>query len=58
MFFQSLVWTLIDNNKSANQIARLTAIVVKIRIDGEFFNLYSLNISSDREGSLNSLQAG
>ena len=29
----SLVWTLIDNGKLANQIARLVAIVVKILID-------------------------
>ena len=29
----SVVWTLIDNGKLANQIARLAAIVVKIPID-------------------------
>ena len=28
----SVVWTLIDNGKSANQIAKFAAIVVKIEI--------------------------
>jgi len=35
----SIVWTLIDNSKLANQIARLAAIVVKIH-----FVLYSLTL--------------
>ena len=29
----SVVWTLIDNGKLANQIARLVAIVVRSKID-------------------------
>ena len=29
----SVVWTLIDNGKLANQIARLAAIVVKYKIE-------------------------
>jgi len=42
-FFQnpgSVVWTLIDNGKLANQIARLTAIVVKIPFPSYFVPLF------------------
>ena len=33
----SVVWTLIDNGKSANQIARLAAIVVKYSVPTVYF---------------------
>lgn len=38
------VYTLIDNNKLANQIARLPAIVVKRKIDEQQRNKYILKI--------------